>query len=188
ARSGCRRCRAARDRSQAPCRPDPRPRSRLDSVCCSSPSLGIERLKKRASPFVPAEAGTQASRAVIVARLAPRFRAASAGANGVWRELRDTASRTLILENRDHGRLAREPELLPAAHHTLVSILRELGALGEALVVAIVHAGVDQRLRAPWPDLGRVEARIEIGAPGLAQDVDRLRRSRARRHRPQHLV
>ena len=44
------------------------------------------------------------------------------------------------------------------------------------------------RLRAPRPDLRRVEARIEERAPGLAQDVDRLRRPRARRHRPQHLA
>src|SRR5262249_9600044 len=79
-----------------------------------------------------------------------------------------------------------EAELLPALHHGVVGRLGELRATGEALDEAVVHAGVDQRLRSPRPDLRWVEAGVEIGAPGLAQNVDRLRRPRARRHRPQH--
>src|SRR5580693_7647902 len=54
--------------------------------------------------------------------------------------------------------------------------------------VPVIHAGVDQRLRSPGADFRRIEAWIEERAPGLAQNVDRLRRPRPRRHRPQHLM
>src|SRR5437867_315144 len=101
-----------------------------------------------------------------------------------YKPSRDAAGRILILEDRNSRRLTGQPQLLPAPNHPLIRILRQLGALGERLVIAIVHARIDECLRAPWPDLGRIEARIEIGAPGLAQDVDRLRGALALRRRP----
>src|SRR5499433_2970033 len=84
----------------------------------------------------------------------------------------------LVLEHGDHRRRSAQSQLLPPRHHVLVGLLGQLGALGEGLDEAIVHAGIDQALRSPRPDLRRVQAGIEIGAPGLAQDVDRLRGAR----------
>src|SRR5262249_54244467 len=94
----------------------------------------------------------------------------------------------LVLEHGHYRRRSPQSQLLPPRNHVLVSLLARLGALGEGLDEAIVHAGIDQTFRSPRPDLRRVQAGIEIGAPGLAQDVDRLRRTRTRRHGPEHLV
>src|SRR3979490_3136088 len=92
--------------------------------------------------------------------------------------------RCLVLEHRDGGRLAAEAQLLPARHHVVIGGLGQLGTLGKGLEITVVHAGVDQALRAPGPDFRRIEAGIQEGAPGLAQDIDRLRRARTGGHGP----
>src|SRR2546430_10878663 len=49
--------------------------------------------------------------------------------------------------------------------------IRDLTVTGvQTCALPIFHAGVDQRLRAPRPDLGRVQARIEEGAPGRSEE------------------
>src|SRR3954468_9172972 len=87
----------------------------------------------------------------------------------------DLRGELVVLEHRDLRRFPLEAVLLPPPRDELVRALRELGPFGKGLDVLVVHAGVDQRLRAPRPDLRWVQARVEEGAPGLAQDVDRLR-------------
>src|ERR1051325_1400375 len=79
--------------------------------------------------------------------------------------LLDLLRKLLVLEHRDRRRLAGEAQFLPARHHLLVGVLRQLGAPGEALVVAEVHARIDQALRAPRTGFRRIEARIEARAP-----------------------
>src|SRR5215211_8352565 len=78
------------------------------------------------------------------------------------------------LEGADRGRLAGEAQLLPAAGHAVVHVLAQRRALAEDGQVAVLLAGVDERLGAVGPLLGRVLGRIEPGAPGVAQDVDVL--------------
>src|SRR3977135_1609871 len=82
--------------------------------------------------------------------------------------LGDPLRKRLILEYRDGRRSSAQAPLLPSRHHVVVGLLRQFGALGEGLDVAIIHAGIDQAFRTPGPDLRRVQAGIEIGAPGLA--------------------
>src|SRR6266478_4748374 len=82
------------------------------------------------------------------------------------RLLTHTLGGLLVLEYRNDRRRAAQSQLLPPRHHVVVSVLGQLGALGEGLDEAIVHASVDQTLRSPRPDLRRVQAGIEIGAPG----------------------
>src|SRR5215472_2911670 len=65
----------------------------------------------------------------------------------------------LVLEYRNDRRCPAQSQLLPPRHHVLVSVLGQFGALGEGLDEAVVHAGIDQALRSPGPDLRRVEAR-----------------------------
>src|SRR6188474_3202469 len=90
------------------------------------------------------------------------------------RSPRDVFWRGLVLEDVDLWRLAFKAQLGPARDDLVVHLLVELGARRERLDVFVVHAGVDQRLRAPRSDFRRVEARIEERAPGLPQNVDRL--------------
>src|SRR6188474_1474295 len=103
-------------------------------------------------------------------------------------DLGDVTRKRLILEYGYRRWRSAQPQFLPSSHDVVVGLLRQLGALGKGLDEAIVHAGIDQALRSPRSDLRRVQAGIEICAPGLAQDVDRLRRPRTRRHGPEHLV
>src|ERR1700730_18655602 len=90
----------------------------------------------------------------------------------------------LFFKYRDLWRLSGEAELAPARHHTLVSFLVELGTRREWFDVLVVHARIDECLGTPRADFRRVEARIEECAPRFAENVDRLRRPRARCHRP----
>src|ERR1019366_9971201 len=80
-----------------------------------------------------------------------------------------------VLEGRDLGRLASKPELLPACANRVVHFLLQQAAARERLDVFVLLAGIDDALRAPWTDVRWVLARVEVGAPSLAQDVDRLR-------------
>src|SRR4029077_15908206 len=64
--------------------------------------------------------------------------------------LGDTGGEFLVFEHGDRRRRPAQPQLLPPRHHVLVRLLGELGALGERLDEAIVHAGIDQTLRSPW--------------------------------------
>src|SRR5260221_14576860 len=88
--------------------------------------------------------------------------------NNERQRLRHILRAGLVLEDRDLRWCAGQAELLPARHHPIVGLLVELGARRERFDVLVIHAGVDQRLRAPRPDLRRVEARIEERAPGFA--------------------
>src|SRR5207249_700116 len=80
--------------------------------------------------------------------------------------------------------LAGEAELSPACRDILVHGPTDLRPLRELLDVAVLHAGVDQRLGAVGPLVGRVLRRVEPGRPGVAQDVDILDGVAARGHRP----
>src|SRR5215831_13909423 len=55
----------------------------------------------------------------------------------------------LVLEHGNHRRRSAQSQLLPPRHHVLVGLLGQLGALGEGLDEAIVHAGIDQTFRSP---------------------------------------
>src|SRR5262245_26193494 len=70
--------------------------------------------------------------------------------NSTDNELRsgDVFRRSLVLEDRNLRRNAGEAKLVPARRHLLVGLLVELGARRERLDVLVIHAGVDQRLRA----------------------------------------
>src|SRR2546429_9369236 len=69
---------------------------------------------------------------------------------------------------------AVEAELCPARGDGLVHRSAEPRAPGELLEVAVLHACVDQRLRAVGPLLGRILGGVEQVGPRLAQDVDVL--------------
>src|SRR6516225_2038888 len=79
----------------------------------------------------------------------------------------------LFFEDPDVRWLSGQPELSPPRYDAIIGRLVELGAWRKVLDVLIVHASIDQGLRAPWPDLRWVEAWIEERAPGLAKDIDR---------------
>src|SRR2546426_4970652 len=93
-----------------------------------------------------------------------------------------------VFQRPERRRPALEAELRPAGGDALVHGAADLGALRELLDVAVLHARVDERLRAVGPLLGRVLRRIEPGRPRLAEDVDVLDRVAARGHCPDHLV
>src|SRR4051812_44216440 len=92
------------------------------------------------------------------------------------------------LEGAHRRRLAGQPQLLPAAGDAVVDVLAQRRALAGDGQVAVLPAGVDQRLGAVGALLGRVLGRVEPGAPGVAQDVDVLDGIAAAAHRPDHLV
>src|SRR5206468_727781 len=93
-----------------------------------------------------------------------------------------------IFERPELRGLAGEAELSPACRDILVHGPTDLRPLRELLDVAVLHAGVDQRLGAVGPLVGRVLRRVEPGRPGVAQDVDILDGVAARGHRPDDLI
>ena len=82
-----------------------------------------------------------------------------------------------VFEGADLRRLALESEFFPACADLVVDLLGQQAARRELLDVLELLAGVDHALGAPGPVFGRVLARIQVGAPGLAQDVDGVGRA-----------
>jgi hypothetical protein len=73
----------------------------------------------------------------------------------------------VVLEGADRGDSAGQAELLPAFAHLIVNLLAQRRTLGENGEVAVVLAGIDERLRPVGALLRRVLRRVEPRAPLL---------------------
>ena len=82
----------------------------------------------------------------------------------------------------------RESQFLPPPDDAVVGFLAQLRALRKAFQMTVLHAGVDERLRAVRSFLRRILCGIQSGGPGVLQDLDAVDRIAARGHGPEHFV